>query len=337
MKEFIYSTLLPGLIHSIVVIGPTMIAIAYLTLWERKTLGYCQLRKGPNVVGWYGSLQPLGDGVKLFTKELIVPSHSHIAIYIGAPILALTLSLLVWFLLPWMGYENGYLFISKYSLLIILAINSITVFSIYLSGWSSNSKYASMGGLRAVAQMVSFEVSITIVICTVALVCGSWNIITIYNYQNYTGWLLFPLLPSAIMFLISCFAETNRAPFDLSEGESELVSGYNVEYSGMPFALFFLAEYGHIIFSSFLFVILFMGGNNFTNFTFIWKEGFMLISIIWTAIKVSGITFLFLWARATLPRIRYDQLMSIMWKNFLPFSVAFLWLVNGLIILVTTF
>ena len=306
------------LIKFLVVAIPVLISVAYLTLAERKIIGYSQTRKGPNIVGIYGLLQPLADGIKLFSKEMVIPNHVSIFLYFFSPILALTLGLVVWGLLP----LNYYSVISDINLgiLIIFALSSVGVYAILMSGWSSNSKYAFMGSLRAAAQMISYEVSIGLIIISVILCCGTMNLLNIIEIQGQLTWFLFPLLPAAFMFFISCLAETNRAPFDLTEGESELVSGYNVEYSSMTFALFFLAEYSHIIFMSFLFSVLFMGG---------WS--FIISSPIILFIKGTFITFAFVWVRTSFPRLRYDQLMSLLWKTYLPFSIGLIILVNTLI------
>ena len=307
------------IIKFFIVIVPVLISVAYLTLGERKVLGYTQTRKGPNVVGIYGLLQPLADGVKLFSKEMIIPNHVSLFLYFFAPILALTLGLLVWAVLP----LGSLLVLSDIQLgiLLIFALSSVGVYAILISGWSSNSKYAFIGALRAAAQMISYEVSIGLIIISVILCSSCFNLTSIINSQNQGVWFLFPLLPAAIMFFISCLAETNRAPFDLTEGESELVSGYNVEYSSMSFALFFLAEYSHIIFMSFLFVIMFMGGYSLLGVN-------ITLSLF---VKAGLIVFLFVWVRTSFPRLRYDQLMTLLWKTYLPLSLSFIILVNALL------
>jgi len=306
------------LIKFLIVAIPVLISVAYLTLAERKIIGYAQTRKGPNVVGIYGLLQPLADGVKLFSKEMVIPNHVSIFLYFFSPILALTLGLVVWGLLP----LNLYSMMSDINLgiLIIFALSSVGVYAILMSGWSSNSKYAFMGSLRAAAQMISYEVSIGLIIISVILCGGTMNLLNIIQVQEQLTWFILPLLPAAFMFFISCLAETNRAPFDLTEGESELVSGYNVEYSSMTFALFFLAEYSHIIFMSFLFAVIFLGG---------WS--FIIISPIILFIKGTFVVFLFVWVRASFPRLRYDQLMSLLWKTYLPLSIGLILLVNTLL------
>ena len=306
------------LIKFLVIAVPVLISVAYLTLAERKIIGYSQTRKGPNVVGIYGLLQPLADGLKLFSKEMVIPNHVSIFLYFFSPILALTLGLVVWALLP----LNFYSVMSDINLgiLIIFALSSVGVYAILMSGWSSNSKYAFMGSLRAAAQMISYEVSIGLIIISVILCGGTMNLLNIIQAQEQLTWFILPLLPSGFMFFISCLAETNRAPFDLTEGESELVSGYNVEYSSMTFALFFLAEYSHIIFMSFLFAVLFLGG---------WS--FIISTPLILFIKGTFIVFLFVWVRTSFPRLRYDQLMSLLWKTYLPLSLGLILLVNSVL------
>lgn len=298
---------------------PLLISIAYLTLAERKVLGYTQTRKGPNVVGIYGLLQPLADGIKLFSKEMIIPNHVSLFLYFFAPILALTLSLLIWSVMP-LGVSY---ILSDFSLgiLLILALSSIGVYAVLMSGWSSNSKYAFIGALRAAAQMISYEVSIGLIIINIILLSSSFNLVTIIDSQYQGIWFIIPLFPASAMFIVSCFAETNRAPFDLTEGESELVSGYNVEYSSMSFALFFLAEYCHIIFMSFLFTTLFLGGFYF----WYWNHSIFLF------IKATLVVFTFVWVRTSFPRFRYDQLMSLLWKTYLPLSLSLIILVNSIL------
>jgi len=312
------TTLIYDVIKFVLILIPVLISVAYLTLAERKVLGYTQTRKGPNIVGIYGLLQPLADGLKLFSKEMIIPNHVSLFLYFFSPILALSLSIVIWSVIPF-GHNIVLADISL-GLLIIFALSSVGVYAILMSGWASNSKYAFIGSLRAAAQMISYEVSIGLIIISVLLCAGSFNLMKIIEVQHTTIWFIFPLLPSSIMFLISCLAETNRAPFDLTEGESELVSGYNVEYSSMSFALFFLAEYSHIIFMSFLFVILFMGG---------WW-----LILDWSILlffKASFIIFFFIWVRTSFPRLRYDQLMMLLWKTYLPMSLSWVIFVNSIL------
>jgi len=241
-----------------IIIIPLLVAVAYLTLAERKILGYMQARRGPNVVGAYGLFQPLADGMKLFSKELVVPHFVNLFIYVAAPVFSFTLALVAWGIMP---YEKGVIISDlKIGVLFALAVSSISVYAILMSGWASQSKYAFLGAIRAAAQMISYEVSIGLILITVILCVGSLNITEVVLGQSWGTWFFLPLFPAAMMFLASALAETNRAPFDLTEGESELVSGYNVEYSSMSFALFFLAEYAHIILMSCLTTILFFGG-----------------------------------------------------------------------------
>lgn len=248
----------PEILKILIIIIPLLVAVAYLTLAERKVLGYMQARKGPNVVGAYGLFQPLADGVKLFSKELVIPHSVNLFIYVAAPVFSFTLALIAWGIMP---YEKGALISDmKVGVLFILGVSSISVYAILMSGWASQSKYAFLGAIRAAAQMISYEVSIGLIIISVILSVGSLNVSEIVWGQSWGTWFFLPLFPAAMMFLASALAETNRAPFDLTEGESELVSGYNVEYSSMSFALFFLAEYAHIILMSCLTTILFFGG-----------------------------------------------------------------------------
>lgn len=317
-------------LYCLIIIIPILIAVAYLTLLERKVLGYSQLRKGPNVVGLYGILQPLADGVKLFSKEIVLPSHANIFLYAFAPILALLMGLIPWFLFPWGGAYQGAMLQHPYSLIILLAVLSVGIFGVLLSGWSSSSKYAFLGSIRAVAQMISYEVSLSLILMGVILTTGSLNLSYMYAIQSKIGFLVVSLWPLAFIYIVSMLAETNRAPFDLSEGESELVSGYNVEYSSMPFALFFLAEYSHIIFSSFFFAILFLGSNKFQCL-----QSYPLLQAFFgcffLCFKGTLVSFGFLWVRTSFPRIRYDQLMGLLWKNYLPLSISLVWFINALL------
>nr|BAU67825.1 NADH dehydrogenase subunit 1 [Lutra lutra] len=297
------------MINIISLIVPILLAVAFLTLVERKILGYMQLRKGPNIVGPYGLLQPIADAVKLFTKEPLRPLTSSITMFVMAPILALTLALTMWIPLP-MPYP---LINMNLGILFMLAMSSLAVYSILWSGWASNSKYALIGALRAVAQTISYEVTLAIILLSVLLMNGSFTLPTLITTQEHL-WLILPTWPLAMMWFISTLAETNRAPFDLTEGESELVSGFNVEYAAGPFALFFLAEYANIIMMNILTTILFLGAFHIPYLPELYTINFTMKTLLLTA--------LFLWIRASYPRFRYDQLMHLLWKNFLPLTLA---------------
>nr|WNX94137.1 NADH dehydrogenase subunit 1 [Lutra lutra] len=297
------------MINIISLIVPILLAVAFLTLVERKILGYMQLRKGPNIVGPYGLLQPIADAVKLFTKEPLRPLTSSITMFVMAPVLALTLALTMWIPLP-MPYP---LINMNLGILFMLAMSSLAVYSILWSGWASNSKYALIGALRAVAQTISYEVTLAIILLSVLLMNGSFTLSTLITTQEHL-WLILPTWPLAMMWFISTLAETNRAPFDLTEGESELVSGFNVEYAAGPFALLFLAEYANIIMMNILTTILFLGAFHIPYLPELYTVNFTMKTLLLTA--------LFLWIRASYPRFRYDQLMHLLWKNFLPLTLA---------------
>nr|AFX67644.1 NADH dehydrogenase subunit 1 [Chilatherina alleni]AFX67652.1 NADH dehydrogenase subunit 1 [Chilatherina fasciata]AFX67655.1 NADH dehydrogenase subunit 1 [Chilatherina sentaniensis]AFX67659.1 NADH dehydrogenase subunit 1 [Melanotaenia vanheurni] len=303
------TTLVLPLINSLILIVFILLAVALLTLVERKVLGYMQLRKGPNVVGPYGLLQPVADGLKLFMKEPVRPSTASSLMFLLAPILALTLALTLWAPMPLPSPMAD----MTLGVLFILAISSLTVYTILGSGWASNSKYALIGALRAVAQTISYEVSLGLILLSTIIFAGGFTLQT-FNIAQETIWLIIPAWPLAVMWYISTLAETNRAPFDLTEGESELVSGFNVEYAGGPFALFFLAEYANILLMNTLSAILFLG----TSLIFYTPE----ISTILLMIKATLLSTVFLWVRASYPRFRYDQLMHLTWKNFLPLTLA---------------
>nr|ADW93659.1 NADH dehydrogenase subunit 1 [Brachymeles samarensis]ADW93660.1 NADH dehydrogenase subunit 1 [Brachymeles samarensis] len=302
------------LINPLLYIIPILIAVAFLTLLERKVLGYMQLRKGPNIVGPLGLLQPVADGIKLFTKEPVRPSPSSPTLFIITPTLALFLALAIWAPLP----MPTTLADMNLGLLFMLALSSMAVYSILWSGWASNSKYPLIGALRAVAQTISYEVTLGIILLAIIVLAGGFTMQTLLITQEHT-WLILSSWPLAMMWFISTLAETNRAPFDLTEGESELVSGFNVEYAAGPFALFFLAEYTNILLMNTLTCILFLSPG--TNAQELFPINLML--------KTLALTTLFLWTRASCPRFRYDQLMHLLWKNFLPLTLAlFLWHVS---------
>ena len=299
----------------VLVLVPLLLAVAYLTLAERRVIGAMQMRRGPNVVGPFGLLQPFADALKLLFKETIIPARANRGVYILAPVVTFTLALIAWAVIP---FGEG-LVISDINvgILYLFAISSLGVYGIIMAGWASNSKYAFLGALRSAAQMVSYELAMGFVLITVLLAVGSLNLTDIVMAQTKV-WFIIPLLPMGIIFMISALAETNRTPFDLAEAESELVSGYNVDYSSMGFALFFLGEYANMILMAAMTVILFFGGwlppFDFAPFT--WVPG-----IIWFALKISFFLFCFLWVRATFPRYRYDQLMRLGWKVFLPITM----------------
>jgi NADH-quinone oxidoreductase subunit H len=348
IKNFLFSPQLTlffqAILFDLIKIVMLLVSIAYYTLAERKIMASVQRRKGPNVVGLYGLLQPLADGLKLLAKELLVPTSTNSRMFLFAPVLILILSLLSWAVIPagitsavvplniiiwaanmshiWNSVAN-----INYTLLLLLAISSFNVYSIIIAGWASNSKYAFLGALRSAAQMISYEVSIGLVVLPVVLLSGTLNFTKIVFSQMQTVWFLIPLLPCAIIFFISMLAETNRTPFDLTEAEAELVAGYNTEYSSIIFAMFFLAEYSNMILMSTIFTILFLGG---------WLAPTSIMDFIPSYVLFSGkiiiLCFLFVIVRATFPRYRYDQLMNIGWKIFLPISLAYLVLATGILL-----
>lgn len=312
---------LPIILRILLVTLPLVGAVAYLTWMERRVIGAMQLRRGPNVVGPFGLLQPLADGVKLMFKEVIIPDNANKALFLLAPIITFTLALVGWAVIP---FNEDFAIAPNINVGVtyLLAASSLGVYGIIISGWASNSKYAFLGAIRSSAQMISYEVSIGLIIITVVLCAGSLDLAEIVKSQE-DHWYALPLLPMFVIFLVSGLAETNRLPFDLPEAESELVAGYNVEYSSMPFSLFFLGEYANMILISSFAAILFLGGwlppfdTDFFN---------AIPGTIWFLLKVFLILFWFIWVRATLPRYRYDQLMRLGWKVFLPLSL--IWVVG---------
>src|SRR6056300_672857 len=314
------------LLKSLGIIVPLLVGVAYLTLLERKVMASMQQRRGPNVVGFFGLLQPFADGLKLLIKETVLPSSSNIGIFILAPIVTFLLSLITWAVIP---IGNNLVFVDlSVGVLYVLAISSLGVYGIVCAGWSSNSKYAFLGALRSAAQMISYEVSMGLIIISVLVCAGSLNLTEIVLSQNKV-WYIFPLFPLFIMFFISGLAETNRAPFDLPEAEAELVSGYNTEYAAMGFALFFLGEYANMILMCSMVNIFFLGGwlplINLPPFN--WIPG-----VIWFGLKTTFLLFVFVWVRAAFPRYRYDQLMRLGWKVFLPFSLGWVLFISGIFV-----
>jgi NADH-quinone oxidoreductase subunit H len=313
-------------IKIVAIVAPVMVAVAYLTYVERKVIGSMQLRRGPNVVGPFGLLQPIADGLKLFLKETVIPTGANRGVFIAAPCITFILALVAWAVIP---FGDGMVLANiNVGILYLLAISSLGVYGILMAGWASNSRYAFLGGLRSAAQMVSYEVSMGFVIVTVLLLAGSLNLSDIVNAQKDL-WFVIPLFPMAVIFFVSTLAETNRHPFDMAEAESELVAGFNVEYSAMTFALFFLGEYANMILMAGMTTVLFLGGwlppMDIPMFT--WIPG-----PIWFALKIASVLFVFLWVRATFPRYRYDQLMRLGWKVFLPISLAAVAIVSGVVV-----
>lgn len=308
---------------------PLLLCVAYLTYAERRVIGLMQMRKGPNVVGPMGLLQPIADAVKLMFKEIIIPTKASKGVFLIAPMVTFILSLIGWAVIP---FSAGVVLADiNVGVLYVLAISSLGVYGIIMAGWASNSKYAFLGAIRSSAQMISYEVSMGLVIVTVLLVTGTLNLSEIVEYQrDMPMWIQLLLAPMAVVFFISVLAETNRLPFDLPEAEAELVAGYNVEYSSMSFAMFFLGEYANMILVSAITVTFFMGGY-LPPFNIEFLD--VVPGMVWFILKVTFLLFVFLWLRATLPRYRYDQLMRIGWKFFLPFTLFWVVLVASLLML----
>nr|YP_009712017.1 NADH dehydrogenase subunit 1 [Gastrophysa polygoni]QGA74027.1 NADH dehydrogenase subunit 1 [Gastrophysa polygoni] len=292
------------IMSSIIMLICVLVGVAFLTLLERKVLGYIQLRKGPNKVGFLGLVQPFSDAIKLFSKEQTFPLMSNFNLYYMSPVMNLFLALFLWMCMPFFSINFSF----SMSLLFFLVISSLSVYTIMLAGWSSNSNYSLLGSLRSAAQTISYEISLILILMSFLFLILSLNIIDLMLYQEYI-WFLFMLLPLCLMWLVSSLAETNRTPFDFAEGESELVSGFNVEYSSGGFAMIFLAEYGNILFMSMICVFLFLGGN-LMSYSFFLKLGIM--------------SFFWIWVRGTVPRFRYDKLMYLAWKSYLPVSLNYL-------------
>jgi len=321
-----FGTLVLTVAQTLAMLVPVLVSVAYLTLAERKVMAAMQARKGPNVVGPFGLLQPFADALKMLMKETIVPTGANRILFIVAPLLTMTLAMIAWAVIP---VNDGWAIANiNVGILYLFAISSLGVYGIVIAGWASNSKYAFLGAMRSAAQMVSYEVSMGFVIVTVLLCAGSLNLTDIVRAQEHV-WFFIPLFPMFIVFFISTLAETNRAPFDLPEGESEIVGGFHVEYGAMTFGLFFLGEYANMILMSAMTSILFLGGwlspIPFAPFT--WIPG-----PLWFIAKICLVLFMFVWVRATFPRFRYDQLMRLGWKVFLPMSLGWLILTAGVLL-----
>jgi NADH-quinone oxidoreductase subunit H len=327
MYDFFHNTNLGIVIltflEALALLVPLLIGVAYLTYAERKVLAAMQLRKGPNVVGPFGLLQPFADALKMLMKETIIPSGANRLLFLIAPMLTFSLAMIAWAVIP---VNDGWAIADiNVGILYLFAISSLGVYGIIIAGWASNSKYAFLGALRSAAQMVSYEVSMGFVLVAVLLCVGSLNLTEVVRAQQ-TIWFCIPMFPMFVVFFISALAETNRSPFDIPEGESEIVAGFFVEYSAMSFALFFLGEYANMFLMSGMTTILFLGGwlAPFGIAPFTWIPG-----PIWFILKICCVLFLFLWVRATFPRYRYDQLMRLGWKVFLPISLAWLVITAG--------
>nr|YP_009185813.1 NADH dehydrogenase subunit 1 [Callicerus obscurus]ALO70430.1 NADH deshydrogenase subunit 1 [Callicerus obscurus] len=298
------------LVSSLIMIICVLVGVAFMVLLERKVLGYMQIRKGPGKVGYMGIMQPFSDAIKLFSKESVYPLMSNYNFYYFSPILNLFLALLLWMCMPF--FSNLYSF--NLGILFFLCVSSLSVYTIMIAGWSSNSNYSLLGGLRSVAQTISYEVSLSLILLSFLFLILSLNLLDLMIYQMYM-WFFFLCIPLSMIWIVSSLAETNRTPFDFAEGESELVSGFNVEYSSGGFALIFLAEYASILFMSMLCVMLFMGGNFLSMFFYV---------------KLSFMAFFWIWVRGTLPRFRYDKLMYLAWNSFLSVSLNYLFFYMGL-------
>lgn len=313
--------LLWDLAKIVVIVAPLMLSVAYLTFLERKVIGYMQVRIGPNRVGPRGWLQPIADGLKLLLKEIIVPSGANKVLFVLAPVLALMPALVAWAVVP---FTSGLVLANvNAGLLFILAVTSMGVYGVVIAGWASNSKYAFLGSLRSAAQIVAYEIAMGFALVGVLMAAGTLNLrkIALEQAGGFWHWLFLPLFPLFVIYFISGVAETNRLPFDVAEGESEIVAGFHVEYSGITFALFFLAEYANMILLSALTVVLFLGGwlppFDFAPFTWV-------PPLAWFLLKVSAILFLYLWLRATFPRYRYDQIMRLGWKVLIPITLVWI-------------
>nr|YP_004940587.1 NADH dehydrogenase subunit 1 [Carabus mirabilissimus mirabilissimus]YP_009737811.1 NADH dehydrogenase subunit 1 [Carabus changeonleei]ACT36243.1 NADH dehydrogenase subunit 1 [Carabus mirabilissimus mirabilissimus]QHW07546.1 NADH dehydrogenase subunit 1 [Carabus changeonleei]WNS64142.1 NADH dehydrogenase subunit 1 [Carabus leechi yooni] len=305
-----YMDVLFSLVCMLLLVICVLVGVAFLTLLERKVLGYIQIRKGPNKVGFMGIPQPFCDAIKLFSKEQTYPLLSNYIMYYYSPIMSLFLSLLLWVIIPYFLI----LFNFNLGMLFFLACTSLGVYTVMIAGWSSNSSYSLLGGLRAVAQTISYEVSLALILMSFMILIESFSLMEFMKYQKFI-WMIFLSLPLAFVWFVSSLAETNRTPFDFAEGESELVSGFNVEYSSGGFALIFLSEYSSILFMSMLFCVMFLGSDLMSIFFFL---------------KMVFLSFSFIWVRGTLPRYRYDKLMYLAWKSFLPLSLNYLFLYMGL-------
>jgi NADH-quinone oxidoreductase subunit H len=321
-----FGILILTVLKALLILTPLLVAVAMMTLAERKIMAAIQLRRGPNVVGPFGLFQPFADAIKMLMKETIIPTGANRILFLMAPMLTFALAMIAWAVIP---VNDGWAIADiNVGILYLFAISSLGVYGIIIAGWASNSKYPFLGALRSAAQMVSYEVSMGFVIVTVLLCVGSMNLNAIVMAQQ-TVWFIIPLFPMAVIFFISTLAETNRSPFDLPEGESEIVAGFFVEYSSMSFALFFLGEYANMFLMAAMTTILFLGGwlPPFGIEPFTWVPG-----PVWFILKICAVMFVFVWVRATFPRYRYDQLMRLGWKVFLPFSLFYLVLVAGVLL-----